>query len=323
MATPSTKIERAGASSPEALGFSAAQAGALVARTTSVDAVGLEERAASLAKRSIKRESKLWALDLAIRCIDLTTLEGMDTPGKVVALCAKAVRPDPTDSSIPSVAAVCIYSELVPVAAGQLKGTGIHIASVAGAFPSGLVPLKERVAEIRAAVAMGADEIDIVLNRSAFLSGRYRQAFEEIAASKQACGEAHLKTILEVGELGSYDQIRRASVLAMAAGSDFIKTSTGKVGTGATLPAALCMMEAARDFFHETGRRVGVKVAGGVRQAKQAIQYLVLLYETLGADWMTPDLFRIGASTLLNDVLMQIQKERSGAYQGPDYFTID
>jgi deoxyribose-phosphate aldolase len=323
MATPSTKIERAGASAPEALGFTAAQASALVARTMAVDAVGLEERAASLAKRSIKRESKLWALDLAIRCMDLTTLEGMDTPGKVVAMCAKAVRPDPTDPTIPSVAAVCIYPELVPVAAGQLKGTGIHVASVAGAFPSGLGPLKERLAEIRAAVAMGADEIDIVLNRSAFLSGRYRQAFEEVAASKEASGGAHLKTILEVGELGSYDQIRRASVLAMAAGSDFIKTSTGKVGTGATLPAALCMMEAARDFSHETGRPVGIKVAGGVRQSKQAIQYLVLLYETLGSEWMTPDLFRIGASTLLNDVLMQIQKERSGAYQGPDYFTVD
>ncbi|HEV8420778.1 MAG TPA: deoxyribose-phosphate aldolase [Actinomycetota bacterium] len=323
MATPSTKIERAGASPPEALGFTAAQAGALVARTTAVDAVGLEERAASLGKRSIKRDAKLWALDLAIRSIDLTTLEGQDTPGKIVAMCAKAVRPDPTDPSIPSVAAVCLYPELVSVAAGQLKGTGVHVASVAGAFPSGLAPLKERLAEIRDAVAMGADEIDIVLNRSAFLSGRYRQAFEEIAASKEASGRAHLKTILEVAELGSYDQIRRASVLAMAAGSDFIKTSTGKLATGATLPAALCMMEAARDFHHETGRRVGVKVAGGVRQAKQAVQYLVLLYETLGSDWMTPDLFRIGASTLLNDVLMQIQKERTGAYQGPDYFTID
>jgi deoxyribose-phosphate aldolase len=323
MAQPSTQIERAGASAPENLGFTAAQAGALVARTTAVDAVGLEERAASLARRSIKRESKLWALDLAIRCMDLTTLEGMDTPGKVVAMCAKAVRPDPTDPSIPSVAAVCLYPGLVSVAVGQLERTGIHVASVGGAFPSGLSPLKERLAEIRDAVEFGADEIDIVLNRSAFLSGRYRQAFEEIAASKEACGEAHLKTILEVGELGSYDQIRRASVLAMAAGSDFIKTSTGKIGTGATLPAALCMMEAARDFHHETGRRVGIKVAGGVRQAKQAVQYLVLLYETLGADWMTPDLFRIGASTLLNDVLMQINKERSGAYQGPDYFTID
>jgi deoxyribose-phosphate aldolase len=323
MATPSTDIQRAGASLPEALGFTAAQAAALVARTTAVDAVGIEERAASLGKRSIKRDSKLWALDLAIRSMDLTTLEGQDTPGKVVALCAKAVRPDPSDPSIPSVAAVCLYPELVPVAAGQLKGTGVHVASVAGAFPSGLAPLKERLAEIRAAVATGADEIDIVLNRSAFLSGRYRQAFEEIAASKEASGDAHLKTILEVAELGSYDQIRRASVLAMAAGSDFIKTSTGKLPTGATLPTALCMMEAARDFFHETDRRVGIKVAGGVRQAKQAVQYLVLLYETLGSDWMTPELFRIGASTLLNDVLMQIQKERSGAYQSPDYFTID
>lgn len=323
MATSTTRIERAGPATPDAAAFSAASAGALVARTTGVDAVGLEERAASLAKRSIKRESKMWALDLAIRCMDLTTLEGMDTPGKVVAMCPKAVRPDPTDATIPSVAAVCLYSELVPVAAGQLKGTGVHVASVAGAFPSGLVPLKERLAEISDAVAMGADEIDIVLNRSAFLSGRYRQAFEEITAAKAACGHAHLKTILEVGELGSYDQVRRASVLAMAAGTDFIKTSTGKIGTGATLPAALCMMEAARDFHHETGRRVGIKVAGGVRQSKQAVQYLILLYETLGADWMSPDMFRIGASTLLNDVLMQIRKERSGAYQGGDYFTID
>ncbi len=303
--------------------FSPAGAAALVARTTGVDAVGLEERAASLAKRSIKRESKLWALDLAIRCIDLTTLEGADTPGKIVAICAKAVRPDPTDHSIPPVAAVCIYPALVPVAAGQLKGTSVHVASVAGAFPSGLGPLKERLDEIHDAVAMGADEIDIVLNRSAFLSGRYRQAFEEVAASKEACGDAHLKVILEIGELGSFDQVRRASMLAMAAGADFIKSSTGKIGTGASLPGALCMMEAVRDFFHETGRPVGVKVAGGVRRSKQAIQYLVLLYETLGADWMTPDRFRIGASTLLNDVLMQVKKERSGAYQGPDYFTID
>lgn len=323
MATPSTDIQRAAASTPDTLGFAAAQAAGLVARTRSVDAVGLEERAASLAKRSIKREAKLWALDLAIRCVDLTTLEGADTPGKVVAVCAKAVRPDPLDPSIPSVAAVVIYPALVPVAAAQLEGTGVHVASVAGGFPSGLAPLKERLAEIRDAVRMGADEIDIVLNRSAFLSGRYRQAFEEIAASKEACGTAHLKTILEVGELGSYDQVRRASVLAMAAGSDVIKTSTGKIGTGATLPSALCMMEAARDFLHETGRQVGIKVAGGVRQSKQAIQYLVLLYETLGPDWMTPDRFRIGASTLLNDLLMQIGKERTGAYQGPDYFTID
>src|SRR5437660_1579381 len=210
MATPPTQIERPKRAAPT-LGFTAAQASGLVAGTASVDAVGLEERAASLAKRSIKRESKLWALDLAIRRTDLTTLEGADTPGKVVAVCAKAVRPDPTDHSIPSVAAVVIYPALVPVAAGQLKGTGVHVASVAGAFPSGLGPLDERLAEIRDAVQMGADEIDIVLNRSAFLSGRYRQAFEEIAASKEACGATTLKVILETGELGSYDQVRRAS----------------------------------------------------------------------------------------------------------------
>jgi deoxyribose-phosphate aldolase len=322
VATSSTDIQPAPALAGKPL-FASTQAAALVAGTRAVDAVGLEERASSLAKRSIKRDAKLWALDLAIRCIDLTTLEGADTPGKIVALCAKAVRPDPTDPSIPSVAALCIYPALVPVAADQLKGTGVRVASVAGGFPAGLVPLDERLAEISDAVRMGADEIDIVLNRSAFLSGRYRQAFEEIAASKAACGPAHLKTILEVGELGSYDQIRRASVLAMAAGSDFIKTSTGKIGIGATLPAALCMMEAARDFHQETGRKVGVKVAGGVRQSKQAIQYLVLLYETLGPEWMSPDMFRIGASTLLNDVLMQIDKERTGVYQGGDYFTID
>jgi deoxyribose-phosphate aldolase len=323
MATTPAEIERTAASPPGAAVFSASQAGALVARAAAVDAVGLEERAASLGKRSIKREAKLWALDLAIRCMDLTTLEGMDTPGKIVAMCAKAVRPDPTDATIPPVAAVCIYPNLVPVAATQLKGTGVHVASVGGAFPSGLAPLRGRLDEIREGVRLGADEIDIVLNRSAFLSGRYRQAFEEIAASKEACGSAQLKVILEVGELGSYDQVRRAAVLAMAAGGDFIKTSTGKLGAGATLPAALCMMEAARDFYHETGKRIGVKVAGGVRQSKQAIQYLVVLHETLGPEWMTPDLFRIGASTLLNDVLMQIQKERSGVYQSPDYFTID
>jgi len=312
----STDLDRVGR-------FGPASAAALVARTVGVDAVGLEERAAGLATRSIKKASKLWALDLAVRCMDLTTLEGVDTPGKVVAMCAKAVRPDPSDPSIPSVGAVCIYPSLVPVAAGQLRGSGVHVASVAGSFPSGLSPLDERVAEIRAAVAAGADEIDIVLNRSAFLSGRYRQAYEEIAASKEACGPAHLKVILEVGELGSYDAVRRASMVAMAAGADFIKTSTGKIGVGATLPHALCMMEAARDFAEQTGRPVGIKVAGGVRRSKQAIQYLVLLYETLGAAWMTPERFRIGASTLLNDVLMQIRKERTGTYQGPDYFTID
>jgi len=251
--------------------FAPAAAAELAARVTPVDAVGLEERASALGKRSIKRESKLFGLDLAIRCMDLTTLEGADTPGKIVAMCAKAVRPDPTDPSIPPVAAVCIYPELVPVAAGQLRGTGVHVASVAGAFPSGLGPLPSRLDEIHRAVEAGADEVDIVLNRSAFLSGRYRQAFEEIAASKEAAAPAHLKVILEAGELGSYDQIRRASVLAMAAGADFIKTSTGKIATGATPSSALCMMEAIRDFRRETGHRVGFKAAGGVRQAKQAI----------------------------------------------------
>jgi len=300
-----------------------AEAQRLIARTVAVDAVGLEERAASLAKRSIKKSSKLWALDLAIRCMDLTTLEGTDTVGKIVALCSKAIRPDPVDPSIPPVAAVCLYPQLVPIAAEQLKGTGVHVASVAGAFPAGLGPLDSRLREIAEVVELGADEVDIVLNRSQFLGGRYAQAYDELVAAREAAGAAHLKVILETGELGSYDRVRQASMLAMAAGADFIKTSTGKIGTGATLPSALCMMEAARDFHRQTGVEVGIKVAGGVRASKQSIQYLTILYETLGADWMTPDRFRIGASTLLNDVLMQIDKERTGRYQGRDYFTVD
>ncbi|HEX9121863.1 MAG TPA: deoxyribose-phosphate aldolase [Actinomycetota bacterium] len=302
---------------------SSKEATRLVARTAAVDAVGLEERAASLGKRSIKRESKLWALDLAIRSMDLTTLEGADTAGKIIAMCSKGVRPDPIDPSIPPVAAVCIYPHLIPVAVGQLRGTSVKVASVAGSFPSGLGPLDVKIREVREAVELGAHEIDIVLNRSLFLGGEYARAFEELVALREAAGSAYLKVILEIGELGSYDRIRQASVLAMAAGADFIKTSTGKIGVSATLPGALCMMEAAREFFHETGRRVGIKVAGGIRVSKQAIQYLVLVYETLGPDWMTPDRFRIGASSLLNDVLMQIGKERTGRYQGPDYFTID
>jgi deoxyribose-phosphate aldolase len=303
--------------------YSPKDAARLVGRASPVDAVGLEERAASLAKRSIKRESKLWALDLAIRCIDLTTLEGVDTTGKIVALCAKAVRPNPVDESIPSVAAVCLYPQLVPAAVGQLENTTVKVASVAGAFPAGLAPLGSRLAEIREVVELGAHEVDIVLNRSLFLGGRYAECFDELAAAREAAGGVHLKVILETGELGSYDRIRQASVLAMAAGADFIKTSTGKIGVGAELGSSLCMMEAARDFFIETGHAVGIKVAGGVRQSKQAIQHLVLLYETLGPRWMSPDLFRIGASTLLNDVLMQVDKEQTGRYQGPDYYTID
>jgi deoxyribose-phosphate aldolase len=240
-----------------------------------------------------------------------------------VAICAKAVRPDPLDPSIPPVAAVCLYPWLVPTAVAQLAGSTVHVASVAGGFPAGLGPLEPRLQEIRDVVAMGADEVDIVLNRSLFLGGRYQQAFEELLAAREAAGSAHLKVILETGELGSYDRVRQASALAMAAGADFIKTSTGKIGVNATLPTALCMMEAARDFQRDTGRAVGIKVAGGVRKAKDAIRYLVVLHETLGPDWMTPDRFRIGASSLLNDVLMQISKERTGRYQGADYFTVD
>jgi deoxyribose-phosphate aldolase len=255
--------------------------------------------------------------------MDLTTLEGSDTVGKIVALCAKAVRPDPMRPEVPSVAAVCLYPQLVPVAVDQLRGTGVAVASVAGGFPSGLGPLDARLQEIRDVAAAGADEIDIVLNRSLFLGGRYGEAFDELVAAREAAGRTHLKVILETGELGSYDRVRQASMLAMAAGADFIKTSTGKIGVNATLPVALCMLEAVRDFRDQTGRDVGVKVAGGIRKSKQAIQHLVLVHETLGDAWMRPELYRIGASSLLNDVLMQLEKERTGAYAGPDHFTID
>src|ERR671916_3488591 len=255
--------------------------------------------------------------------MDLTTLEGADTPGKVAALCSKAVRPDPSDPSIPSVAAVCVYPNLVPTALERVRGTGVKVASVATAFPSGQAPLDVKLAEVREVVEMGADEVDMVIDRGAFLAGRYAKVYDEIVQVKDACGGAHLKVILEVGELGTYDNVRRASLLAMAAGADFIKTSTGKVTPAATLPVTLVMLEAIRDFERTTGRVVGMKPAGGIRTAKDAIQYLVVLYETLGPRWMTPDLFRFGASTLLNDVLMQIRKERTGRYQGPDYFTID
>jgi deoxyribose-phosphate aldolase len=292
-------------------------------RIGSVDQVAVEERAASLARRSIKRESKLFALDLAIRMMDLTTLEGADTPGKVAALCSKAIRPDPTDRTIPSVAAVCVYPNLVPVAKERLGDSGVKIASVATAFPSGQYPTEVKVADVRAAVELGADEIDMVIDRGAFLSGRYAKVYDEIVRVKEACGDAHLKVILETGELGTYDNVRRASLLAMAAGADFIKTSTGKISPAATLPVSLVMLEAIRDLHDETGRIVGFKPAGGIRVAKQAVQHLVLVHETLGPDWMTPDLHRFGASSLLNDVLMQIRKERSGAYQSPDYFTVD
>jgi deoxyribose-phosphate aldolase len=293
-------------------------------RLGSVDAVALEERAASLATRSIKREAKLFALDLAIRMMDLTTLEGADTPGKVAALSSKGIRPDPTDPTIPSVAAICIYPNLVPYALERTRGTNVKVASVATAFPSGQSPIEVKLAEVRDVVEAGAHEVDMVINRGAFLSGRYAEVYDEIVRVKEVCaGRAHLKVILETGEIGTYDNVRRASLLAIAGGADFIKTSTGKLPSAATLPVQLCMLEVIRDVHEETGRRIGMKPAGGIRHAKQAVQYLVVLHETLGPEWLTPDLFRFGASSLLNDVLLQVRKEKTGRYQSPDYFTLD
>jgi len=297
--------------------------GSLMRGVRSVDEVGADERAASLAKRSIKKSSKLWALDLSVRCMDLTTLEGADTPGKVGAMCAKAIRPKPGDPTIPSVAAVCVYPARIADCLAHLHGSDVRVASVATAFPSGQSFTSIKVAETELAVQAGAHEVDMVIDRGAFLSGDYQRVYDEIVAVKEACGAVHLKVILETGELGTYDAVRRASIIAMAAGADFIKTSTGKTQPAATLPVSLVMMEAIRDFVRETGRPVGFKAAGGIRTSKQAIAYLVVTYETLGADWMTPDRLRLGASSLLNDVLMQIDKERTGAYQSGDYFTLD
>ncbi len=291
--------------------------------TPPVDEVAVHERVASLATRSIKRESKLHALELAVRMTDLTTLEGKDTPGKVRQLASKARRPDPTDPSIPPVAALCIYPAMVPVAAEALRGSGVAVAAVATYFPSGQAPLEVKLADTRAALAAGADEIDMVIDRGAFLAGDYMKVYEEIVAVREACGSAHLKVILETGELVTFDNVRKASMLAMAAGADFIKTSTGKVGPAAARPVTLVMLEAIRDFAELTGIGVGMKPAGGIRTAKDAIRYLVLVYETLGTAWMTPDRFRFGASSLLNDLLMQIRWVRTGAYQSPDYFTKD
>jgi deoxyribose-phosphate aldolase len=288
-----------------------------------VDQVGADARAAMLGTRSIKTSAKAWAIDLAIRMVDLTTLEGADTPGKVAALCAKARRPDPTDPTCPSVAAVCVYPSMVPTAAARLSGSGIHLASVATAFPSGQAPLAVKLEDTRQAVAAGADEIDMVISRGAFLSGRYLDVFDEIVAVRQACGPAHLKVIMETGELATYDNVRRASWLAMLAGAHFIKTSTGKVTPAATLPVTLVMLEAVRDFRAATGRQVGVKPAGGIRSSKDAIKYLVTVNETAGEDWLDPDWFRFGASTLLNDLLMQRMKLATGRYSGPDYVTLD
>jgi deoxyribose-phosphate aldolase len=288
-----------------------------------VDQVGADTRAAALATRSIKTTAKRWAIDAAITMIDLTTLEGQDTEGKVRALCAKGARPDPTDATCPKVAAICVYPDLVATAREHLRGTGIKVASVATNFPSGRAALPVKLADVRAAVAAGADEIDMVIDRGAFLSGRYLEVYDEIVQVKAACDTAHLKVILETGELATYDNVRRASWLAMLAGADFIKTSTGKVSPAATLPVTLVMLEAVRDFREAGGRQVGVKAAGGIRTTKDALRYLVLVNETVGDDWLSPDWFRLGASSLLNDLLMQRQKLLTGHYSGPDYVTID
>ncbi|WP_059013091.1 deoxyribose-phosphate aldolase [Streptomyces specialis] len=288
-----------------------------------VDAVGLEARAAALGTRSIKTTAKAFALDLAISMIDLTTLEGADTPGKVRALCAKGVRPDPADRSAPSVAAICVYPDMAAVAVEALRGTGVSVASVATAFPAGRAARSVKLADTAEAVAAGAAEIDMVIDRGAFLAGRYMEVFEEILAVKEACGRAHLKVILENGELATYDAIRRASWLAMLAGADFVKTSTGKVAVNATPANTLLMLQAVRDFHAATGRRIGVKPAGGIRTAKDALKYLVLVNETAGEDWLSPRWFRFGASSLLNDLLMQRQKLSTGRYSGPDYVTVD
>jgi len=294
-----------------------------LSRVPRVDQVGVEERAAALGKRSIKKSAKLVGIRLAISMLDLTTLEGKDSEGKVRQLCQKAMRPLPGDPSVPHVAAVCVYPNLVPAAREELAGSGVKVASVATGFPAGLVPLPVKIEDARRAVAMGADEIDMVIDRGAFLSGDDGRVFEEIVAVKDACGSARLKVILETGELETYDNVRKASHLAMNAGADFIKTSTGKIQPAATPSVALVMLEAIRDHYRETGRRVGMKPAGGVRTSKQALHLLVLVKETLGDAWLTPDLFRIGASTVANDLLMQLAKEMTGRYQSEDYFTKD
>jgi len=285
--------------------------------------VGAEQRAAGLGTRSIKTSAKEFAIDLAIRMVDLTTLEGADTPGKVRALSTKAMHPDPADPTCPSTAAVCVYADMVPFAKETLGESGVHIAAVATAFPSGRAAMDIKLADVKDAVDAGADEIDMVIDRGAFLSGRYMEVYEEIVAVRAACGDAHLKVIFETGELQTYDNVRRASWLAMMAGGHFIKTSTGKIQPAATLPVTLVMLEAVRDFREATGQMVGVKPAGGIRSSKDAIKYLVMVNEIAGPDWLDPDWFRFGASTLLNDLLMQRTKMQTGRYSGPDYFTLD
>ena len=295
----------------------------LPAASPRVDQVGVEERVARLRTRSIKKESKQQALETALSMLDLTTLEGADTPGKVRQLCAKARTLHQALPELPHVAAVCVYSAVVGEARRQVEGTGIKVAAVATGFPAGQVPLEAKLLDTRFAVEEGADEIDMVISRGRFLAGDDAYVHDEIAAVKEACGAAHLKVILETGELGSPDRVRRASDLAMAAGADFIKTSTGKVQPAATMEVTLVMLEAIRDFYYATGRRIGMKPAGGISKAKLALQYLVMVRETLGQDWLTPDLFRFGASSLANDLLMQIEKQRTGRYASPAYFSLD
>lgn len=291
--------------------------------TTPIDQVAVEERVSRLNKRSIKHESKIQALEMALSMMDLTTLEGKDSVGKVVQLCQKAKRPYPALPELPSVAAVCVYPSMVKVAKISLQGTAINVASVATAFPSGMSPLSIRLAEVHFAVEEGADEVDMVISRGAFLQGEYQLVFDEIAAVKEACGHAHLKVILETGELLTYENVRKASDIAMHAGADFIKTSTGKINPAATQPVTLVMLEAIRDFYYKTGKMIGMKPAGGIRTAKQAIQYLILVKETLGAAWLNNQYFRFGASSLANDVLMQILKQKTGCYQSANYFSVD
>jgi deoxyribose-phosphate aldolase len=289
----------------------------------SVDETGVKERASSLASRSIKKESKLQAIKMAASMIDLTTLEGKDSDGKVLAMCSKAIRPLEDDLDFPHVAAICVYPNLIKTAKKALAGSGVKVASVATSFPSGQSPLIIKVEEVRKVIEMGADEVDMVISRGEFLEGNYDYTYREIKEVKNVCGDTHLKVILETGELETYDNVRKASLIAMMAGADFIKTSTGKVQPAATLPVTLVMLEAIRDYYNETGIITGMKPAGGIRTSKDAIAYLCLVKETLGDMWLTPDLFRIGASTLLNDLLMQYRKEKTGVYQSADYFTND
>ncbi|HKK26257.1 MAG TPA: deoxyribose-phosphate aldolase [Gracilimonas sp.] len=292
-------------------------------QTVPIDEIGVNERVARLNSRSIKKSSKVQALKLALSMIDHTTLEGSDSPGKIRQLCKKAKQPYPAMPDLPTVAAVCVYPRLVSVVKEELSGTDINIASVATSFPSGQAPLSNRLEDTRFAVNEGADEIDMVISRGAFLNGEFNLVFDEIAAVKETCGEAHLKVILETGELQTLENVRKASDIAMHAGADFIKTSTGKVSPAATQPVTLVMLEAIRDFYYETDKMIGMKPAGGIRTAKQAVQYLVLVKETLGAAWLNKNYFRFGASSLTNDILMQIVKQETGQYQSLNYFSND